>query len=110
MNVAATPGLGSWMGRRRKAGAAQMTLALTGFFLVAGWMFAKTLGGLKEAGVPIVFPQFILDHQAAVGLAGVVIFGLAWVWSVVTSISIYLSVGAERNAAPEAPPPLPPPV
>ena len=107
MNVAATPGLGSWMGRRRKVGAAQLTLALIGFFLVAGWMFAKMLGGLKEAGVAIIFPQFILDHQGAVGLAGAVIFCLAWVWSLITSISIYLSVGKEKQGAP---PPLPPPM
>lgn len=86
VNQFATPGLGSLMGGRIVAGAAQLTLAIVGFalFLVAmiAWFatmfnqFGTASGSSEVGGVPWY------------GKIGVILFVTSWLLSWITSISI----------------------
>lgn len=101
INQLATPGLGSWLGRRKAAGVGQLALALAGFGLVLCWFFGRLLAGLREAGVEVKAPQVLLVHANSLGKAGGVLFAAAWGWSLFTSVSMV------RTAAPGGrPPPL----
>ena len=108
INQLATPGLGSIMARRRLAGSGQLTLALAGFFLLLFWMFRVFYRMTVEAmGQPA--GKSSLEWMWNLGL---LLFGAAWVWSLVTSLSLLREF---RNAPPPGPsavppriPPLPP--
>jgi 4a-hydroxytetrahydrobiopterin dehydratase len=93
INVLATPGLGSVMGGRRLAGKVQLYFSVTGFFLIVIWMFKFyiniALSQISETPPPPVPAWW---WQLGVGL-----FGIAWLWSLVTSISLVLQ--ARRGAA-----------
>jgi hypothetical protein len=109
INQFATPGLGSWMGRRRVAGAGQLALALLGFFMLVGWIFAKFwLLPLRDAGVDIKAPALMLDNPNALGIPGAIAFGIAWLWALVTSF--LMIVQAKRDGSNPPPMPSPPPV
>ena len=99
INLFATPGLGSCMGGRKPAGAGQLCFSVAGFLLITTWMF-KTFYGVVSAelnGTDSVAPTAIWWQ------AGVFCFALAWVWSLLTSISLV----REASSAPVAvPPPL----
>jgi hypothetical protein len=83
-NLAATPGLGSLMGRRFFAGAGQLILALAGFFLMLGWMFKLFYRVFQEQlGGPV--PQNSSGWMLKWGL---IVFGAGWLWSLVTSVSL----------------------
>src|SRR3954465_3408570 len=91
VNLAATPGLGSLWARRRIAGSFQLALALIGFFLIMAWMFkaimasvAEQMDGSHSAGPPNWMWQW-----------GVIVFGAAWLWSLVTSISLWRNTGPD---------------
>jgi hypothetical protein len=101
MNQFATPGLGSLMGRRILPGIGQLVLALAGFALVLVWfvlVMKKYYGLMKDYYTP-------MDDQPAVSytryfLAGASLFALAWIWSLVTSLSLL-----REGKVPEPPPP-----
>ena len=93
LNLCATPGLGSLMAGRRVAGLGQLVLAVVGFALVVGWfvLFAiQTYNRLVNDATP--------QSVAGLGAAGGVAFGAAWVWALVTSLSILRQ--ARRNEPP----------
>ena len=98
INLAATPGAGTLLARRYIAGAAQLALALAGFALAMGWIFQKIR----------VYYSIMFDTQMppepgnALGILGLALFGVAWLWSLVSSILII------RTAEKPVPPPLPP--
>ena len=83
LNLAATPGLGSLMARRWVAGSGQLGLSIAGFCLVMVWFYQ------------LVVIQFYGQIDGAVeakpvgwiGLLGAGLFGVAWFWSFVTSMS-----------------------
>ena len=85
MNLLGTPGLGSLMAGRWLAGSGQLVLALIGFTLVAVWFF-------KEM-IPYYDMMFSDTPPPPVGFKmlgeGSGLFILAWVWSLVTSVSLY---------------------
>lgn len=101
INLTATPGLGSLMCRRLVPGFGQLALALTGFCLIVTWMlkmfYRSTLQQMGEA-----VPEEPADWMWK---WGVLFFGVAWLWSLVTSISLWRQEKtAERDAQSNVPP------
>ena len=104
INLLATPGLGSLMARRIAAGAGQVLLAVAGFCVVMAW-FIGVMVGLYGMMNDTARPK----SAAGLGLTGAAIFALAWVWSLVTSISILREAKAdEPTSLPPIPPKIPP--
>lgn len=102
INQLATPGLGSLMGGRPLVGGLQMSLAVLGCLLMLVWFFvtmkayyATLVGDTGQPGDT----RFLI--------AGAVFFGISWVWSLWTSISLLREVQAQPPAAP-VPVPVPP--
>ena len=97
INQLATPGFGSLMAGRRAAGIGQLLLAVAGFVMVIGW-FVLT--------VTNVYNQLASDAEPKpvgwLGGAGALIFVVAWLWSLVTSLQILRSA---REASSENVPP-----
>ena len=96
MNLFATPGLGSLMGGRIIAGLGQLVVFLIGFVLIGYWVLKtmKEYYSLMGEDIPV---------QMSYGkylLAGTLFAVAAWLWSLLTSLSIV------RNA--KTPEPLPP--
>lgn len=104
INLLATPGLGTLMAGRRVVGVGQLILALAGFGFIVVWFAAllRQYYGQISGDVPVT-------HVAWLAETGAVLFGAAWAWSLVTSISL---VRQARRDAPdpfaEIPPPPPP--
>lgn len=94
LNQLATPGLGSVLARRFVAGAGQLALAAAGFVLIVGWfvqLFSALYRQMQDLpSVPARYPWL--------GKAGLALFIAAWLWSLVTSLSLVR--GAQRQAAP----------
>ena len=92
MNLAVTPGLGSLVARHRVAGGGQVLLSLAGFALILKWLISlvwQTMSALQ--GGPAV------AISATPGLAGGLLFLVAWLWSLITSLQ--LLAAAKKNAA-----------
>ena len=83
INQLATPGLGSLMAGRPVAGIGQILLAVAGFVLVMLW-FALRMSQLYDQVVKDAQSQSV----AWAGEAGAALFAAAWLWSLVTSLSI----------------------
>jgi len=85
MNLLATPGLGSLMAGRLFAGMGQLALSVSGFVLVLVWFMQEM--------VPYYSLMFSDEPQHAVGFKmlklGAGLFALAWLWSLVTSVSLF---------------------
>jgi hypothetical protein len=77
------PGLGSFLARRRIAGAAQAMLAGTGFGMSAWWLVLLARQWEQEGYFP-----FDGGDDFRIGLTGAVVFVTAWVWSLVTSLFV----------------------
>ncbi len=91
INQLGTPGLGSVMGGRIWVGIGQLTLAVAGFLMVAGWFIQLCFDAFRFlkgiAAGPLPFPWL--------GPAGAITFLAAWLWSLVTSLSLLRE--ARRN-------------
>jgi len=92
INLAATPGLGSLIARRFWAGIGQLLLALAGFVLLVGWMFEF---------FDRAFSQQLGEPASTTPIGwmlkwGLILFAAAWVWSLVTSISLWRQAGADE--------------
>jgi hypothetical protein len=103
INQCATPGLGSLMAGRYVAGGGQLALAIVGFSFVMAWFVAvmRQFYGQIEGNVEV-------KPVGWIGLTGLIVFGAAWLWSLLTSISLVRE--ARRNRAAQfsaSPPPLP---
>ena len=103
------PGLGSIMAGRRIVGTLQLLLSLVGFGLTlvfAAW-FLKTWKTNHE--LPMITIQRTgelpagLLRNVLIGLAGMVVFGMAWLWSAFTGFQI-----RSKSAPPPVIPSLPP--
>ena len=81
MNALLCPGLGSFTVRRKGVGIFQMGLALAG----AGWMLVA-LGRYFLAFARLLQTPPDWRMYLDSGLAGLVIFGAGWIWSIVTSL------------------------
>jgi hypothetical protein len=98
INQFATPGLGSLMAGRPGAGIGQLLVAVAGFVLVMLW-FALRMSQLYNEVVNDAQPQ----SAAWAGEAGAALFAAAWLWSLVTSLSVLREA---RNSEPAPPPKL----
>jgi hypothetical protein len=100
INQLATPGLGSLMAGRYVAGSGQLLLALAGFGLVLAWFIAL---------LTQMYQQIESDTQpksvAWLGELGALIFAAAWLWALITSLSLVREAGA-NEAQPKPPIPL----
>ena len=82
-NLLALPGLGSFLGGRRVAGCLQILLSLAGFVLTLDW-FVNFLSLWWQTGE---FP-FDGGPHFLFGLAGVGVFGFAWLWGLASGLKI----------------------
>ena len=84
MNQLATPGLGSLMAHRWIAGTGQLLLSVGGFVLVMVWFFQVMIPyyRLMFSDTP---PQITSFKMLAIGG---ILFALAWLWSLATSVSL----------------------
>ena len=98
INQLATPGLGSLMAGRPVAGIGQLLVAVAGFVLVMVW-FALRMSQLYNEVVNDAQPQ----SAAWAGEAGAALFAAAWLWSLVTSLSVLRET---RTSEPALPPKL----
>src|SRR6185295_8666695 len=84
INQLATPGLGSLMAGRIWKGVGQLSLAVAGFLMVAGWVLQlsfdmfRFLEGTFAEGITLPW----------LGPAGIVTFFAAWLWAWTTSVSL----------------------
>ncbi|MBA4150901.1 MAG: hypothetical protein H0X66_22560 [Verrucomicrobia bacterium] len=88
INLFATPGLGSILGRRFGTGIAQVTLAVAGFLFLMWWFIQKMrlfYGMISGTDLP-------LDAGNTAGTWGLGLFIGAWIWSLITSIQMFKSV------------------
>ena len=95
INQFATPGLGSLMAGRRAAGIGQLLLAVAGFVLVILW-FVLRLSQLYNEIANEAQPRSV----AWAGEAGAAIFAAAWLWSLVTSLSVLREAHTCQSATP----------
>jgi len=94
LNLLATPGLGSVMGRRWIAGGGQLLLAIVGFTLFLVW-FVKEMTQFYGQINGDVEVRPVGKYLAA----GLVLFGAAWIWSAVTSLSLLREAAADKQRA-----------
>ena len=102
LNLAATPGLGSWVAGHRVAGLWQMTLSLAGFVVVMAWSWAlarAALHSLLEGGPPEWPPL----RWAVIGS---LLFGVAWLGSLLTSWRVLREIQHDEGRSASATPPV----
>ncbi|MFZ0827085.1 MAG: hypothetical protein WAO02_06655 [Verrucomicrobiia bacterium] len=100
-NLFATPGLGTLMARRFFAGTGQLLLGLAGFVLIVGWMFEWCRQVfLQQLGEPVPPGSF-----GWMGKWGLIFFVAAWLWSLVTSLSLLRLAKTDESARPKPVPP-----
>jgi len=104
INQFATPGLGSLMAGRFVTGTGQLIMAVAGFIFFLLWFIAvmRQFYGQIEGNVEI-------KPVGWLGLAGLGLFAAAWLWSLVTSLSLIREARRNRDALfnDPQPPPLP---
>jgi hypothetical protein len=95
LNLLATPGLGSLVAGRRLAGRAQLLLASAGFGLFLGWWIRVMVifYSLMSLDAPGIEPN--LWHGLWKG--GALLFAAAWLWSLVTSLSLLRQARAQAE-------------
>ena len=97
LNQCATPGLGSFLAGRRVVGVGQLLLAVAGFVMVIGWFVLLALQVYNE-----VMNGAEPKSVAWLGLAGGATFAAAWLWSLVTSLSILREARANEPGGKDA--------
>jgi hypothetical protein len=95
LNQLAAPGLGSWWMGYRRAGAGQLALALAGFVLVC-WWFAGVVMGAVRGLMAVDEPIQTLPNVRRLEW-GLVLFGLAWLWSGWTSWRMWQAARREGS-------------
>jgi 4a-hydroxytetrahydrobiopterin dehydratase len=104
LNLLATPGLGSLVGRRWIAGTGQLLLSVAGFAFVLVWFLKEMIPyyGLMFNDESPHLPSLKLLAE------GGNLFAVAWLWSAVTSISLLraATAGRKESLANSAAPPV----
>ena len=81
-NVLVLPGLGSLLAGRR-SGWPQAAIALAGFALTALWLLSFLSAWARAGSFPLDAGPYLPE-----GVLGVFLFGLSWVWSLLTGLSV----------------------
>ena len=83
LNLLVLPGLGSFLVGRRIAGVAQAVVALAGAAMCVWWLVLMARQWMEEG----IYP---LDGGEGfrIGVLGVGVFAVGWVWSLVTSLEV----------------------
>jgi hypothetical protein len=77
------PGVGTYVARRRISGVLQLIVSQTGFVLMLVWAVSYASRWIRQGSLPEdLGPGFWL------GALGMILFLLAWFWSVASSIAI----------------------
>jgi len=93
-NLLVLPGLGSLMAGRR-AGWPQAALALVGFALTTVWLGWFLLAWSRGGEFPLdPGPYF------SVGAAGILIFGVSWLWGLLTGLVVLRGARPRRFDTP----------
>lgn len=82
-NALVLPGLGSLAGRRYLAGILQAVASLLGFAMTVCWSLSFFGSALHEDG-----PPADLGPLFGYGVAGLLLFGAAWVWGLFTGLEL----------------------
>ncbi len=105
LNLLATPGLGSLLCGRWIAGSGQLVLAVAGFALVLVWFVKEMIPyyGLIFSDEPPHLPSLKVLGE------GAILFVASWLWSAVTSVSLFREASATNLQAIKnfAAPPMP---
>jgi hypothetical protein len=89
-NLLVLPGLGSILARRLVAGALQTVLALVGAGLTVYWLVLFATVWIQQGAFPEAPPSL------ALGVGGLGVLVLAWLWSLATSLSVLRAVRSGR--------------
>ena len=92
INQFATPGLGSVMAGRWIEGIGQLILAVIGFGLVLAWFCLVMIQFYQQLN-----SEGTSRSVAWLGEAGALVFAVAWLWALVTSVRLLSE--AKRNQA-----------
>jgi hypothetical protein len=105
LNLFATPGLGSLLARRWAEGLGQLIIFLAGFGLFLGWFVCV----MKDYYGLISNSQEEPDLHAYLWLleSGLVLCGVAWLWALVTSLSLLRAAKTPPPELENKPPVLP---
>lgn len=90
-NLLVLPGLGSWI-LGRVVGLAQMALSLAGFGLTLVWAFWLVRVWVALKHVPTDPGPHLIK-----AISGLLLFAAAWIWALVTSITILRRATAKTN-------------
>jgi hypothetical protein len=100
VNQLATPGLGSLMAGRWLAGSGQLALALAGFVMIVTWFIEVMIQFYGQINSNLQ-PRPV----GWLGETGAILFAAAWLWALVTSVSLLLRAkAAEADATKPVPP------
>jgi hypothetical protein len=100
VNQLATPGLGSLMAGRWFAGIGQLVLAVVGFVLVVVWFFEVIIQYYGQINGDVQ------PHSVGwIGATGAILFVASWLWSLVTSISLWRQAESDERAELKTVPP-----
>jgi hypothetical protein len=91
MNLMVLPGLGSFLVRRRIAGAAQAMLASIGAGMSLWWLILLARQWAEDGYFPIDG-----GDSFRIGVTGVLVFAVAWVWSLGTSLAVLRAAKRRR--------------
>ena len=92
LNLLALPGLGSFLVGRRIVGVAQAVVALAGAALCLWWLVLIARQWMEEGIYPIDGGE-----SFRVGVIGVGVFAVGWVWSLVTSLEVIRTMHAASH-------------
>ena len=91
------PGLGTFVARHRLAGVLQLIVSQAGFLLMLVWAISYASIWIRQGRFPEdPGPLYFL------GIVGMLLFLLAWIWSLASSIEIVWQLRRERGLATES--------
>jgi len=93
-NLLVLPGLGSLLAGRR-AGWGQAALALVGFALSTAWLAWFVVAWSRTGSFPLDGGPYL-----PLGLLGVLLFAVSWMWGLVTGLAVVRESRAQRRPTP----------
>ena len=94
-NLLVLPGLGSLLAGRR-AGWPQAALAFVGFALSTVWLGWFVIAWSRTGSFPLDGGPYL-----PLGLLGVLLFAVSWMWGLVTCLAVVRESRAQRRPTPQ---------